>query len=282
MAGNLKTGQGSVDGIRRYPVKSMAGEEIPFAMVTPRGLLGDRVYALVDKASNRAASVRIWAAALLSYRPQFLTEPELDAPPPALRITTPDGRALNTTDTEIDQHLSAAIGRSVILMTTAPAGLLVEFPAGSLGGALSNATEVPLAGAAPPGTFFDYACVHLIATSTIDHLQGAYARGRFDVRRFRPNVVIRSEGEPYIENSWAGRTLAIGDQVVLRVTIPCPRCVNTTLPQGDLPHDPGILRTIAQHNRRDLGDFGQLPCAGVYADVVKPGIIRRGDAVRYL
>jgi hypothetical protein len=54
------------------------------------------------------------------------------------------------------------------------------------------------------------------------------------------------------------------------------------LPQFDLPHDPGILRTIAEHNLRDLGDFGKLPCAGVYADVVKTGTIRRGDTVHYL
>ena len=270
-----------VKEIWRYPVKSMAAEEIPLAKVTPRGVLGDRVYALVDKESNRAATVRTWAAALLSYRSQFLTEPELDSPPPNVHITTPDGRVLTTTDPEIDKRLSAVFGRNLAVMTTAPLGLLVEFPAGSLGGTLSNTTELPLAGAALPGTFFDYACVHLIATSTIDHLQAAYPQGRFDVRRFRPNIVIQSQGEPYIENSWGGRMLAVGDEVVLRVTIPCPRCVNTTLPQSDLPPDAGILRTIAKHNRRDLGDFGSLPCAGVYADVVKPGTIRRGDAVRY-
>ena len=85
-------------------------------------------------------------------------------------------------------------------MATAPAGLLIEFPAGTLGGALSNATEVPVAGGAPPGAFFDYGCVHLIATSTLDHLQKAYPEGRFDVRRFRPNIVIRSQREPFIEN----------------------------------------------------------------------------------
>jgi len=275
-------GHDSVEGIWRYPVKSMAGEGISLARVTQRGLLGDRIYALVDKESNRAATVRTWAAALFSYHSQFLTEPELGTPPPAVRITTPDGRTLTTTDSDIDEHLSAAFGRNLTVMTAAPAGLLVEFPAGTLGGKLIDATEVPLAGAAPPGTFFDYACVHLIATSTIDHLQGAYPHGRFDVRRFRPNVVIRSQGQAYIENSWAGRTLAIGNEVVLRVSIPCPRCVNTTLPQGDLPHDAGILRTIAQYNRLDFGDFGKLPCAGVYADVVKPGTIRRGDVVRYV
>jgi len=271
-------GHDSVEGIWRYPVKSMAGQVISSARVTPRGLLGDRVYALVDRASNRAATAR-QAAVLFNYRSQFLTEPDLDTPPPAVRITTPDGRTLTTTDSDIDEHLSAALGRKLTVMTTAPMGLLVEFPAGTLGGTFIDATEVPLAGAAPPGTFFDYACVHLIATSTIDHLQGAYPQGRFDVRRFRPNVVIRSHGEPYVENSWAGRTLAIGNEVVLRVSIPCPRCVHTTLPQGDLPRDPGILRTIAQHNRRDLGDFGTLPCAGVYADVLKPGTIRCGDVV---
>jgi hypothetical protein len=54
--------------------------------------------------------------------------------------------------------------------------------------------------------------------------------------------------------TWAGRTIAIGDQVVLRITIPCPRCANVTLPQAELSRDPGILRMIAQHNTQDLGD----------------------------
>ena len=44
----------------------------------------------------------------------------------------------------------------------------------------------------------------------------------------------------FIENEWIGRVLAIGEEVRLRVTGPCPRCVMTTLPQGDLPKDPGI------------------------------------------
>jgi MOSC domain-containing protein YiiM len=54
----------------------------------------------------------------------------------------------------------------------------------------------------------------------------------------------------------------------------------TTLPRVDLPHDPRILRTVVQLNTLNLGDFGNLPCVGVYADVVKPGRIRRGDPVR--
>ena len=261
-----------VKEIWRYPVKSMAGEEIPFAKVTPKGVLGDRVYALVDKGAIRAATVRTWAAALLSYRSQFLTEPELDAPSPNARITTPDGRVLTNTDPEIAVRLSAAFGRNLALMTTAPLGLLVEFPAGSLGGTLSNTTELPLAGAAPPGTFFDYACVHLIATSTIDHLQAAYPEGRFDVRRFRPNIVVETStgSRDFTENAWVNHVLAIGDAVRLSIDGPCPRCVMTTLPQGGLPQDVGILRTAAQHNRANVG---------VYAAVLRGGKIRLGDSV---
>ena len=73
-----------------------------------------------------------------------------------------------------------------------------------------------------------------------------------------------------MENAWIGRTLAIGDAVRLSITGPCPRCVMTTLPQGDLPRDVVILRTAAQHNQANVG---------VYASVVQGGKVRRGDPV---
>jgi class 3 adenylate cyclase/uncharacterized protein YcbX len=282
IAARESAGVASVESIWRYPVKSMAGEELSAATMTPRGVLGDRIYALVDKASNRVAPVRTWATGLLGYRAQFVTEPEPGAPAPDVRITSTSGLTCTTRDPDIDERLSAAFGRNLTLMSSAPAGLLLEFPAGTLGGTLSDATEAPLGVGAPPGAFFDYGCVHLIATSTLDQLQRAYPGGEFDVRRFRPNIVVRSPAAPFIENSWIGRTLAIGDEVVLRITVPCPRCVYIILPQCDLPHDPGILRTVAQNNMQEVADFGTLPCAGVYADVVAPGSIRRGDVVRCL
>ena len=52
----------------------------------------------------------------------------------------------------------------------------------------------------------------------------------------------------FVETSWVGRELRIGDDVVLEITDHCPRCVMTTLPQRDLPKDSGILRTAARHN----------------------------------
>jgi hypothetical protein len=127
--------------------------------------------------------------------------------------------------------------------------------------------------AMPAGTFFDLAVVHVLTTATIDRLREMYPQGRFEVRRFRPNIVVQpaSAEKDFVENAWVAHTLVIGDDVRLNVTGPCPRCVMTTLPQGDLPRDPGILRTAAQHNQVNVG---------VYAAVLRGGMIRRGDPVR--
>jgi uncharacterized protein len=74
----------------------------------------------------------------------------------------------------------------------------------------------------------------------------------------------------FVENAWIDRTVVIGEDVQLRITGPCPRCVMTTLPQADLPKDPGILRAAAQNNHANVG---------VYASVVHGGTVRRGDAI---
>jgi uncharacterized protein YcbX len=124
----------------------------------------------------------------------------------------------------------------------------------------------------PEGTFFDCAVVHLVTTATLDRLRELYPAGRFEVRRFRPNLVVETGGgvADFAENAWIARTVGIGDEVRLHIDGPCPRCVMTTLPQADLPKDAGILRTAAQHNQVNVG---------VYASVVRSGRVRRGDIV---
>ena len=64
----------------------------------------------------------------------------------------------------------------------------------------------------PARTFFDIAVVHLLTTSTIDRLRELYPQGRFEVRRFRPNIVVStgSEDPGFVENDWIGRTVVIG------------------------------------------------------------------------
>ena len=80
---------------------------------------------------------------------------------------------------------------------------------------------------------------------------------------------LRTARREFTENAWIGQIVAIGDAVRLSITGPCARCVMTTLPQGDLPKDVGILRTAAQHNHANVG---------VYASVLQSGKVRRGDS----
>src|SRR5258706_13759044 len=120
----------------------------------------------------------------------------------------------------------------------------------------------------PAGTFFDIGVVPLLTPATTDRLRELYPQGRFEARRFRPNIVVSTPGEDhgFVENDWVGRAVAIGDSVRLAITEPCARCVMITLPQDDLPKDSGILRTAAQHNAGNVG---------VYASVVTGGAIHR-------
>ncbi|HUF04898.1 MAG TPA: MOSC domain-containing protein, partial [Aridibacter sp.] len=142
-------------------------------------------------------------------------------------------------------------------------------------------TEERIAGDAPEGTFFDYAAVHLLTTATLERLRELYPGGRFEARRFRPNIIVKSGSEAidFVENEWVGHILFIGDEVKLRVTDPCPRCVMTTLPQGDLPKDSGILRTAVHNNVYVPFAQKPLPSVGVYAKVLQGGTIRRGDKI---
>jgi uncharacterized protein YcbX len=127
--------------------------------------------------------------------------------------------------------------------------------------------------AMPANTFFDLGVVHVLTTATLNRLRELYPAGRFEVRRFRPNIVIApaDSARRFIETTWVGRTLLVGDAIRLAITRPCGRCVMTTLAQADLPKDPGILRTAVQHNQGHVG---------VYAQVAHGGLVRRGDAVR--
>jgi uncharacterized protein YcbX len=125
--------------------------------------------------------------------------------------------------------------------------------------------------AMPAGTFFDLAVLHVLTTGTLNKLRELYPAGRFEPRRFRPNLIINTGDQTgFVENDWIGKTVAIGPEVRIQVTGPCPRCVMTTLAQADLPKDPGILKTAAKYNDVRVG---------VYASVIQAGTIRVGDAL---
>jgi uncharacterized protein YcbX len=266
---------GSVVSLWRYPVKSMMGEELNASEITEQGLLGDRAYALVDSSDGKVATAknpRKWPN-LFDFRATFIEPPRLGANLSAVRMTLPDGTLVTSQQSDLDDLLSKALNRKVTLDATegrqqGPANAEEYWPDMEGFDHRDTVTEFVL----PKGTFFDGATVHLLTTATLDRLRELTPKGRFEVRRFRPNIVIEpASGESgFVENAWIGHTLAIGADVRLSITSPCPRCVMTTLPQGDLPRDPGILRTAAQHNKANVG---------VYAAVLRGGSIRRGDSI---
>ena len=261
---------GTVASLWRYPVKSMMGEELNSSLVTERGVLGDRDFALIDRETGKVVSAkepRKWAR-MFEFRSAYV-EPRGGNGLPPVRIMLPDGTIVTSDLPNLNEIVSRELGRKVALAASAPdAPSLEEYWPDIEGLALR---EVVTDEAMPPGTFFDLAVVHVLTTATIDHLRELYPEGRFEVRRFRPNVVITTEERGFVENDWIGHTLALGDEVRLEVTGPCPRCVMTTLPQYDLPKDPGILCAAAKHNEANVG---------VYASVVRGGTFRRGDPVR--
>jgi hypothetical protein len=209
-----------------------------------------------------------------------------------VRVSFPDGAAFAIDDAALRSRLSDFFGRPVSIASTPPpdAGF-EELWAGDLkDGAppyLGMDTEVVdgeemIDGGAfmrANGNFFDFGALHLVTTASTRELASASPDSRFDPRRFRPNIVIDTADGGYVENDWQGRALTIGD-VRLTVGIPVPRCVMTTLAQGDLPADRDILRTISRQNAIDfLGTGTPYPCLGIYADVTAPGDIAVGDPV---
>jgi uncharacterized protein YcbX len=111
-------------------------------------------------------------------------------------------------------------------------------------------TDERLGMGAPPGTFFDLAPMAVLTSATLARLGEAYPQGSFDARRFRMNLIVEVDSDGFVENEWVGRTLVVGDGVRLPVALSDPRCVMTTLAQGDLPRDPGILRAAAEQQQR--------------------------------
>ena len=211
-----------------------------------------------------------------------------------MRIVLPDGTPVTGDSGNADGVLSAYFQRDVTLARAAPEDYTIDMyhpdvenldPAGhrdevveqKLGSALfsERGADSPV----PVGSFLDVFPVSVLTTSTLRQLSEFRPQSQFDERRFRMNVIIDTEEPGFPENDWVGHELGIGETVRLSVAMPDARCVMTTLAQEDLPKDTDILRTLARHNRLQVGDLGQFPCAGAYAVVVTRGTVLTGDSV---
>ena len=265
---------GRVASLHRYPVKSMGGERLDVARIAAHGMEGDRAGALVDRETGRVVSAkrpRLWGG-VYSLSARF----ERENGGASIHVRFEDGTTLSSAGREgLEARLSALLGREVAFATEAAGSATCEYHWPDMDGLVQDGrtyrdeiTEWEL----PPGTFFDSSGLHALTTASLDHLRGLVPGSDFHVSRFRPNLVIEpvDGARGFVENEWVGGTLRIGG-ARLRVTKPCMRCVMVTLPQGDLPKDPRVLRAAFAHNEGNVG---------VKCEVDGPGIVRVGDEVR--
>ena len=274
---------GTVARLRRYLVKSMLGEDLAASDVTFTGLTGDRRLAVLSRTTGKIASAkfpRLWRDLLT-----LSATADEDTANGAVRITLPEGKTVWSNDAAVDAILSDLLDEPVTLTATPPSEAVLDraVPEAVLRDGVD--AQVPaelmeLGGGGPPGTFVDFAPLHLLTTSTLDRIAELSPGRRADLERYRPNIVVRTTAPGFAENDWLERNLRVGNELVLRVIVRTPRCAVPTLAHGALPRDPDALRVLARHNRVEpLDSLDPEPCAGVYAQVLRPGRVRTGDAV---
>lgn len=283
---------GSVTEIWRYPVKSMAGERLDATTVGSWGLPGDRGWAVRDEERGGIRGAKK-IPELMRCAARYLDEPDAGRIPNA-ELRLPDGSSVRTDAADVNARLSSALGKSVTLWPLRPAEDLDHYRRGlpthddleqelratfalEPTEPLPDFTGLPpeiLEFESPPGTYFDAFPLLLVSETSLAHLAQLAPGSQIDVRRFRPNFLLSlPDAEPgFPEAAWAGKQVRIGSAIA-EVTIPCMRCVMTTLPVGELPKDPRIMRTLVREARQ---------CLGAYARVVEPGTVHRGDAVELL
>lgn len=281
---------GSVAALYRFPVKSMLGERLESADLTERGVAGDRVWAVVDRSDGKVATgkhPRKWS------RLVALAAAYVDGPASPVAVTFPDGTVVRS-DGAIDAALATYLGRDVTLVAHAEEGQAIEEVWPRIEGlappeiveAMSGGrregddpiSDIPVSSMAPAGTFFDLTTLHVLTTATLRQLAELEPGADFDVRRYRPNVLVETDDTGFVENDWVGATLALGAGAEARVDMPTMRCVMTTLARDGLAADRGSLQAIARHNRQEIFG-GQWACAGVYATISAPGRVAVGDPV---
>lgn len=230
---------GEVVELWRYPLKSMQGGRMDAVSVGDNGVWGDRGWSLRYADSRKNVSAK-QAAGLMLCAARYCQEPTESANP-AVEISLPDGNKILTDSENARAVLSEFVGSDVLLDAT-------------------------------PGMHFDAHPIHLLTTASLETLARLNPASNFDVRRFRPNIVVKAAGEireGYVELGWLGCDLRVGgvDLLVKKAT---SRCVMTTHPQPELAKDPAVLQTLVDSADADLG---------VYCAVLSPGVIRIGDPV---
>ncbi|MBL8775364.1 MAG: MOSC N-terminal beta barrel domain-containing protein [Acidimicrobiales bacterium] len=248
---------GRVARLARYPVKSFQGEVLDRATFGGAGLVGDRVLGVVDAESGHVLSAK--------SVPELL-DAEARTTPSGIEVRLPGGEWLAAPSAAAGNAVSAWLGRPV-RVEPAPPGESRNY---AMSFNIDDESLDTFEWFCPPGTFYDLADVHVLTTASLRAAAGRHPEGAWAVERFRPTVLVDVEGDDFVEDAWVGHRLRFGSAAEVVVDQPTIRCPMTTRPQGGLPRDLDILRTV----NRDHG--GNL---GLYASIAAAGEVAVGDEV---
>ena len=236
--------------IVRYPVKSLQGETLAGAKIELDGLRGDRCWGIRDETTGKILTGR--------RAPQLLFAAAALAPDGAPLITLPTGVTCRGPGAETDAALSEWLHTPVRLVDSvaAPAAR-AEFFADA-----TDDTSQALEWTMPTGRFVDSLPLLVLTTASLRTAATLYPGGDWQVRRFRPNLVVDVAGDGWVEDMWCGRSTVRIGTVQLRPQQPCTRCTMVTRPQPGIDEDRDIFRTLARHHRAHFGAWTAVTTDG--------------------
>lgn len=220
---------GAVAQLWRYPVKSMAGQRAQELELTAGGVTGDRQWVVRDGRTGDVLTCR---------RDPLLLECGVVPGPYGPVVTLPGERQVPPD--ELGEALSEALGRPVRVDAAGPVEL----------------------------GFVDDTPVQLLSRGAMRHMARVHPAGRWDVRRFRPNLLLDLD-EDVTERDWVGRRVGVGE-AELRVVERTARCMVTSQVQPGLPYDREILRSLTREFDLEFG---------VSTEVVRGATVRLADPV---
>ena len=225
---------GHVEAIFRYPVKSMAGERLDVANLGWYGLEGDRRLAFrrMDDRSGMPWLTASKLPDLLLFAPQRREDgAQGDLP---THIRTPDGQEMPVFGEDLGAEVGRRYGAPVQMMQLRHG-------------------------------IFDEASLSVITSDTVREI-GRLAGRSLDVRRFRPNVLVRSlRSVPFQEDEWLGGVLSFGegdDATAITVTMRDERCSMVNLDPDSASLAPEVMKTIVRTNQNNAGIYGVVTHIG--------------------
>ncbi len=212
---------GTVQELRRYPVKSMAAESLQRSIVSWHGFAGDRRWAFIRPGMERSGFPWLTIREkpdLWHYQPRFLNPDDVESS--RTMVKTPDGSEFEVIDAVLARHLGEGV--RVIKQH---------------------------------GGVFDTFPLSVLTVQSVEGLSGLVGRP-LDALRFRPNILIEaSVSEAFPEDGWAGAILRIGT-LRCRLDKRDKRCVMVNIDPANNRSSPDVLRAIAREREAQFGMYG--------------------------